>query len=108
MIEDGIACTPERRRLALAHAEICRRRLNAVFGDWDVFLSPSAPGEAPEGLGATGNPIFQISWTLLHVPCANVPYGKGPKGLPLGVQLIGREGEDETVLRVAKWLHARA
>jgi len=107
MIADGMSCTPERLKLAIAHAEICKRRMDTVFGDWDVFLTPSAPGEAPEGLAATGNPIFQVAWTLLHVPCANVPYGKGPKGLPLGVQLVGRQGEDDVVLRVAKWLHAR-
>lgn len=107
MIEDGLACPPDRLAAAVDHAERCRRGLNTVFGDWDVFLCPSAPGEAPEGLGMTGNPIFQLAWTLMHVPCATVPFGLGPHGLPVGVQIIGREGEDDTVLRIAKWLHTR-
>ncbi|MBM3485218.1 MAG: amidase [Alphaproteobacteria bacterium] len=107
MIEDGLACPPDRLAAAVDHAERCRRGINTVFGDWDVFLCPSAPGEAPEGLGTTGNPIFQLAWTLMHLPCATVPFGLGPRGLPVGVQIIGREGEDETVLRIAKWLHTR-
>jgi Asp-tRNA(Asn)/Glu-tRNA(Gln) amidotransferase A subunit family amidase len=46
-------------------------------------------------------------WTLLQVPCANIPAGTGPTGLPVGVQVIGRRDDDENVLRASKWLHAR-
>ena len=77
------------------------------MGDRDVFLAPSAPGEAPAGLDSTGNPIFQVVWTLLQVPCVTLPWSTGPNGLPVGVQLIGRRGDDETVLGVARWLETR-
>jgi Asp-tRNA(Asn)/Glu-tRNA(Gln) amidotransferase A subunit family amidase len=77
-----------------------------VTDGWDVLLTPSAPGEAPEGL-ATGNPIFQIVWTLLQVPCLTLPWATGPNGLPVGVQLIGRKGDDARVLRVGKWFQQR-
>ena len=66
-----------------------------------------AQAEAPEGLGATGDPVFQIPWTTVGAPCVTIPYDTGPKGLPVGVQLIGRRGDDDTVLAVAKWFDAR-
>ena len=107
MIEQGHDAPSDRYQTALAHADRCRKEINGVFGDYDVFLAPSAPGEAPEGIAATGNPIFQIVWTTLHVPCATVPGAVGPNGLPVGVQFIGRQGDDDTVLKVAKWFHNR-
>ena len=73
---------------------------------FDAVLTPAAPGEAPEGLGWTGDPAFNTLWTLLHGPCVTVPAGVGPKGLPLGVQLAGRIGEDAAVLGWAAWVRA--
>ena len=51
-------------------------------------------GEAPRGLDWTGEPSFNALWTALHVPCVTVPAGTGPVGLPLGLQIVGRVGED--------------
>jgi amidase len=92
---------------ALALAQTCRRALDTVFASYDALLVPSAPGEAPEGLEATGNPIFNRMWTLLHTPAVNLPHYTGPHGLPVGVQVIGPIGRDDHVLAVAAWLHAR-
>ena len=87
-----------------------RERANAVldvlFLDCDAVLVPSAPGEAPEGLGATGDPLFSRIWSLLRLPCVALPLGAGPRGLPLGVQLIGRKGGDRKLLAVAEWVQA--
>lgn len=107
MIEDGFKTPPETYAAAVAHADKCKSMINAAFDGYDVLLCPSAPGEAPKGLGMTGSPIFQTGWTLLQVPCATVPFAKGPNGLPVGVQLIGRRDDDETLLRVAKWFQTR-
>lgn len=104
MIEAGVNCPSDRYDSALAHAESCRNAFDTAMGDWDVLLTPSAPGEAPEGLSMTGNPIFQVDWTLLHVPCVTIPFASGPNGLPVGVQLIGRRGHDATPLQIAKLL----
>jgi amidase len=72
----------------------------------DVLVTPAAPGEAPAGLEWTGDPAFNSMWTSLHVPCVTVPVGTGPNGLPLGIQIVGRCGEDRAVLGWARWVEA--
>ena len=107
MIEEGLGYDEETLEAARSHAKSCRAAAAEIFGDRDVLLSPSAPGEAPEGLGMTGDPIFQTTWTLLHLPCVTLPFATGGRGLPVGVQLIGARGEDAAVLAIAKWFHGR-
>ncbi|WP_312666346.1 hypothetical protein, partial [Pantoea sp. CTOTU49201] len=43
-------------------------------------------------------------WTLLHTPCITVPATRGPKGLPVGIQLVGRIGDDARLLHGAAWV----
>ena len=92
---------------ALALADTCRRQLEAIFADYDVLLVPSAPGEAPEGLQATGDPIFNRMWTLLHTPAVTLPGHRGARGLPVGVQVVGPLGMDDRLLAIAAWMHSR-
>ena len=73
----------------------------------DLLLVPAAPGEAPEGHHSTGSSDFNRGWTSLGVPCLVLPAGRGPRGLPLGVQLIARPGADAALLEGALWLEAR-
>ncbi len=102
----GWAIPAERYDAAKVLARDCRRMLADVFADYDALIVPAAPGEAPLGLQATGNPVFNRIWTLLHVPAVTVPWGNGPQGLPLGVQVIGRVGDDARALACAHWLQA--
>jgi Asp-tRNA(Asn)/Glu-tRNA(Gln) amidotransferase A subunit family amidase len=85
-------------------------RLQAAFPEvmegLDILLTPSAPGEAPEGLGWTGDPVFNAWWTALHVPCVTVPAGRGPNGMPLGIQVVGLRGNDRAALAWAQWVAA--
>jgi len=90
---------------AQAVAQRCRARLDAVFREYDALLAPSAPGEAPEGLASTGDPVFGSSWTVLHGPAVTVPAFQGPRGLPLGAQIIGPLGKDGPTLLCAEWVH---
>ncbi|HVL59085.1 MAG TPA: amidase [Burkholderiaceae bacterium] len=75
-----------------------------VFHAYDAILTPSAPGTAPQGLQATGNPVFCTLWTLFGMPAVNLPILVGENGLPLGVQLVGARGSDARLLRTARWL----
>ncbi len=92
---------------AIEAAEAFRSRLDDVFAEFDVLLAPSAVGEAPEGLGSTGDARFNAIWTLAWAPCVTLPAGTGRQGLPLGVQLIGARFRDETMLDAAAWVEAR-
>ncbi|MEM6490932.1 MAG: amidase [Pseudomonadota bacterium] len=78
--------------------------LDEVFEDADAILAPAAPGEAPMGVEATGDPIFSTMWQFLGLPSVTVPLLVGPNDLPLGAQLIGAWGDDARLLRTARWL----
>ncbi|MBK1659449.1 amidase [Paracraurococcus ruber] len=83
-------------------ADRCRPVFDALFGPkLDVVLTPAAPGEAPEGLHTVGNWIFNVIWTLLHVPCIGIPAIRGPRGLPVGVQIVGPRLSDGKLLAIA-------
>jgi Asp-tRNA(Asn)/Glu-tRNA(Gln) amidotransferase A subunit family amidase len=84
-------------------ASRCRAELADTMRDLDFILTPSAPGEAPASLASTGDPVFNRAWTLLGVPCITLPHGRGPKGLPLGVQLVGALDGDTTLLGWGRW-----
>jgi Asp-tRNA(Asn)/Glu-tRNA(Gln) amidotransferase A subunit family amidase len=74
---------------------------------YDAILTPPALGTAPKGLGATGDPVFCVLWTLLGMPAVTLPLMQGANGLPLGVQLVGRRNFDARLLRTARWLERK-
>jgi Asp-tRNA(Asn)/Glu-tRNA(Gln) amidotransferase A subunit family amidase len=74
---------------------------------YDAILTPPALGTAPKGLGATGDPVFCVLWTLLGMPAVTLPLMQGANGLPLGVQLVGRRNFDARLLRTARWLEKK-
>ena len=83
-----------------------RAAVDALFGDFDVILTAPAPGEAPVGLQSTGKATFNLLWTYLWMPCVTLPFTKGPTGLPVGIQLVGRQHEDATLLDIAGWVRS--
>jgi len=104
MLELAKQCDAARYDAAMVLVASCRSRLEQLFADVDVLLAPSAPGEAPAGLAATGDPVFCRMWTVLQTPAISVPCGTGPHGLPVGLQVIGRRGDDARALSVADWV----
>jgi Asp-tRNA(Asn)/Glu-tRNA(Gln) amidotransferase A subunit family amidase len=84
-------------------ASRARQMLADTMADYDVILTPSAPGAAPHGLATTGNAMFNRVWTLMGTPCINVP-GLSENGLPLGIQIVGRFGRDRAALEAALFL----
>jgi Asp-tRNA(Asn)/Glu-tRNA(Gln) amidotransferase A subunit family amidase len=103
-IEEGMQCTPERYDRSLAIAAQCRELIDKVFAEFDVLLTPGAPGEAHVGLEGTGSAVFNRNWTLLRLPCVSVPAARGPQGLPVGVQVVGRYARDAQMLATAAWV----
>ena len=85
-------------------AKQARDALAEIFADVDVLLTFSAPGAAPKGLASTGDPRFNRLWTLMGVPCVNVPATIADGGLPVGVQVIARFGDDAGALAAARFV----
>ena len=104
MLDAGMAIGADEYDRALARAAQARAGLAAFFGSCDAVLVPAAPGEAPVGLGNTGDPIFNRMWTLLGVPCVTLPVRWADNGLPTGVQLVGRLGDDPRLMACAAFL----
>ena len=101
LIEAGRALGGPARSEAESLALHCRAAVSETFAQVDAFLTPSAPGEAPVGLSSTGDPLCNRVWTLLRLPCVALPSGRGEGGLPIGVQLVGRHGGDQSLLELA-------
>jgi Asp-tRNA(Asn)/Glu-tRNA(Gln) amidotransferase A subunit family amidase len=98
MLDAGMTIGADEYDRALARAEEARAGLDAFFGSCDAVLVPAAPGEAPVGLGNTGDPVFNRMWTLLGVPCVTLSARWAKNGLPTGVQLVGRFGNDARLM----------
>jgi Asp-tRNA(Asn)/Glu-tRNA(Gln) amidotransferase A subunit family amidase len=106
VVETGQAFSAHEYLKALSTRTTLRAALREVLLDYDAIITPPAPGEAPAGLSATGNPAFCIPWSLLGVPAITIPVKIGPGGLPLGLQIVTRYCEDQKLLSVARWSEA--
>jgi aspartyl-tRNA(Asn)/glutamyl-tRNA(Gln) amidotransferase subunit A len=81
----------------------------------DAIVTPTAPSAA-FALGETSddpitmylNDVFTVSVNLAGLPGLSLPAGLSPDGLPLGLQVIGRPFDEETVFRVAGVLESQA
>ncbi|MCJ2034520.1 amidase [Methylobacterium sp. J-068] len=104
------AVTAQAYEASLKVARRAREHLPDLFAehDLDVILTLSAPGPAPEGYASTGDSRFNRLWTLMGVPCVTVPAGSTGTGLPLGVQVIARLGDDARALRAARFVETLA
>jgi len=107
LLDRGLAARPDELEAAKIRAGQAWTAMTQVLVSVDALLTPSAPGEAPEGLASTGDPVFNRVVTLLGFPAISVPAGVGPAGLPLGVQLVGGPHADAALLAVATWTASR-
>jgi Asp-tRNA(Asn)/Glu-tRNA(Gln) amidotransferase A subunit family amidase len=105
-MDETVAIAPSDYDEALETATRARAAFADALSDVDVVLTYSAPGAAPKGLASTGDPRFNRLWTLLGVPCANVPADVAEGGLPVGVQIVTRFGEDANALAAARFLES--
>lgn len=107
LFDDGMGISGEQHAADLASTAAARALADAWFGEFDVLLAPSTTGEAPQGIGATGDPLFCRGWTLLGLPCVHLPFAQGHHDLPVGLQLVGRAGDDHRLLAAAQWCWER-
>ena len=105
-------------RRALRDSERQSARINRIFDDHDVLLTPVAArppvGAAEwEGRSALRTLVemgmvypFPVVWNVTGQPAASVPAGFTADGLPIGVQLVGRPNDEGRLLSMAAQLEA--
>ena len=103
-LDESVGILPADYDAARSVANRARKALAKLFDEVDVLLTFSAPGAAPKGLTSTGEPRFNRLWTLMGVPCVNIPAYVAEGGLPVGVQVIARFGNDARALAAARFL----
>jgi aspartyl-tRNA(Asn)/glutamyl-tRNA(Gln) amidotransferase subunit A len=96
---------PER---GLGHVEEDRRDIGQrAFADVDVILLPTLPGPVPAVAAAAADPDRGVPAELTAfanyygLPAVTVPCGLDARGLPVGLQIVGRPGEERRVLQAA-------
>ena len=86
-----------------------------AYKQCDVILTPTAPSAAfavgendDDPLKMYMNDVFTIPASLAGLPGMSVPAGIDSKGLPLGLQILGRPWDEETVFRVSDFIETAA
>ncbi|MBX2806853.1 MAG: Asp-tRNA(Asn)/Glu-tRNA(Gln) amidotransferase subunit GatA [Hyphomicrobiales bacterium] len=88
---------------------LIQRDFNEAFGKVDAILTPATPSAA-FGVGEKGgdpiemylNDIFTVTVNMAGLPGISVPAGRSGDGLPLGLQIIGKAFDEETVLKAGQ------
>jgi Asp-tRNA(Asn)/Glu-tRNA(Gln) amidotransferase A subunit family amidase len=89
-------------------ARAVRDRLKSEFDPivarYQAIVTLPAVGVAPPFAEGTGDPIFSTVWSLMGAPAITLPLLKGTGGMPIGVQLVGRAGDDFNLVSAAGWV----
>ncbi len=82
---------------------LIRDEFNAIFAEADLILSPVAPSIAPK-IGAISDPLemyksdmYTIAINLAGLPALSLPVSKDSDGMPIGLQLIGKAFDEQTI-----------
>ncbi len=87
---------------------VIKKDFDDVFREVDAIIMPTAPTTAFKIGEKTSDPvkmylsdIFTVSANLAGIPGVSIPVGKDSSSLPIGLQLLGRQFEEETILTIA-------
>jgi len=80
-----------------------RREMDKVMEQYDCLLTPATSSAPPKGLSSTGDPWFQVPWSLSGLPSISIPTGLNGEGLPLGIQLVGEAYAEGKLFAAARW-----
>ena len=103
-IERGRKVTAVDYNNAVARIESTATALEDIFDRCDAIMTAATAGPAPHGLESTGSPGFCTLWTFAGMPAVTLPLLTAENGMPMGIQLVGRRGDDARLLRTARWM----
>lgn len=100
LIKEGQTVSKEELAEARRQQKNLRDRLETQMREsgFDLWVTPAAPGPAPSGIEATGNPAMNLPWTNSGLPSVSIPAGKAKNQLPIGLQFIAPFMGDELLL----------
>ncbi len=82
-----------------------RQQIDGILGRMSAILTPTTLGPAPAFAEFTDGPVWTamrtLPFNLSGHPALSVPCGFAANGLPLGMQLIGRYGDERMLCRIA-------
>ncbi len=113
-VESVEAMGPDDYRQLLLRREAVRTAWRLLAPLADAFITLSCPGPAPLWPGdvagqplapqPTGDAVFNYPSSLAGIPAVTVPM-LSVSGLPVGVQVMGQDGQDARITGIARWLH---
>ncbi|QQE10938.1 amidase [Planctomycetota bacterium] len=105
-IEQGLTISIEDYTRSIQRRDELIEALKLCFQGFDVILSPAATSEAPL---ITDYPNYaseyQDASSLLHLPAITLPIFQGPNNLPVGLQILSQQYNDQTLIRCSLWLN---
>jgi len=94
---------------------LIKKDFDEVFKDIDAVLTPSTPSSAFKAGEKKNDPIsmylndvFTVPVNLAGLPAISIPAGHDKNKLPLGLQLIGKNFDEQTILNLALAIQKRA
>lgn len=103
-VRAGSGILPETIEAAMAVRERLIAGFDTVAAPYDALVTLAAPGVPPPFEAGTGDPSFAMLWNFVGAPAVTLPLLETSDGLPIGVQLVGRNGGDADLVRAAAWV----
>jgi Asp-tRNA(Asn)/Glu-tRNA(Gln) amidotransferase A subunit family amidase len=107
-IREGLAMQATDYIAALRHRLRLIGQMATALADVDAAIYPAAPGPAPASLESTGNAGFNTLSSLCGLPVVAFPVALSGAGVPMGLQVMGRDGGEDDLLGVAAWCESVA
>ncbi|MBM3981848.1 MAG: amidase [Planctomycetes bacterium] len=102
LLERGIrTCAAEYARCKQAQS----RLIDELRSRFRVLLVPATPAAAPPS-ETTGDPTFNAPWSYAGMPVVSLPFAWNTEGLPLAIQLVARQGQEDDLFKTAAWVEA--
>lgn len=106
LLRTGRATSDSAYAAARSTIAMAAARLQDVLSAYDVVIGPAAPGTAPHGITATGDPVLSRGWQALGLPVLTVAGLRSRDELPLGLQVVGRHEREADLMAAGCWLES--